>query len=643
MSFDHLESTCPDAPLSPEIREAAKEPAVESVCRLSESILLLLVRWNGTERGSREPVAASAVLANRSIPLESEGVWFTSGLRQSTLLVRAVLPSGNNEEPRAVEIACGPAVLSADFPRNAASQTDVRSLLLHGLAGAETADRKRLMDFIAMTTRWQNGAEKPASLGKALHRIREGLRDHHPRSAVGPELPRGLHVDALLRIDAHSFYIRGWMFDQESEIAALRAISPEGAQSDLLERFFPYNRPDVDRFRGLADSEGRNATGFISFFELEAPSLLEKEWILQSRNRHEDCLETSASVTATDPATARRSILEDLAHSTESGELMARHIHPAIQRLLAREQERQAVDEVRQYGEPCEKPEISIVVPLYRRIDFVEQQLAQFFLDSEIQCSDLIYVLDSPELSDALHDSALQLSQLYRVPFRVVTLQRNSGFSAANNFGASLARGRKLLFLNSDVLPDSPGWLRRMSTFYDSIPAIGALGAKLLYEDDSVQHAGIFFRRDMRSGNWENLHYFKGLHRSLPAANISREVPAVTGACLMIDRELFESEGGFRSAFVQGDFEDTDLCLRLVRCGRRNWYCHAVELYHLEGQSYPTPLRQQVNQYNRRLHTQLWNEEIERLMLEEFRIVPPDEVRTAKQESTLEPGKDRDS
>jgi GT2 family glycosyltransferase len=209
---------------------------------------------------------------------------------------------------------------------------------------------------------------------------------------------------------------------------------------------------------------------------------------------------------------------------------------------------------------------------------------------------------------------ASALIDLYRVPFRVVTLAENVGFAGANRAGASLARGRLLLFMNSDVLPEHSGWLGRMVAFYDATPGIGALGPKLLFEDDSIQHAGLFFRRPPGSGLWSNEHYFKGLHRDVPPATTSRVVPAVTAACMLISRDLFDEVGGFRSMFVRGDFEDSDLCLRVMERGRQNWYLAEVALFHLEGQSYESNLRVHAWRYNAWLHTHIWGERIARLM-----------------------------
>ena len=118
------------------------------------------------------------------------------------------------------------------------------------------------------------------------------------------------------------------------------------------------------------------------------------------------------------------------------------------------------------------------------------------------------------------------------------------------------------------------------------------------------------------SSVWVDAHYFKGMHRSLPAANVARRVPILSGACLMIDRRLYEDFGGLSGVFVQGDYEDSDLCLKLSQKGYENWYAPVAELYHLEGQSYESGLRMNAWRYNAWLHTHMWGDRIQKLMSE---------------------------
>jgi GT2 family glycosyltransferase len=151
-----------------------------------------------------------------------------------------------------------------------------------------------------------------------------------------------------------------------------------------------------------------------------------------------------------------------------------------------------------------------------------------------------------------------------------------------------------------------------MVAFYGSLERPGAVGPKLIYEDGSLQHAGLFFERPEESGIWTNEHYYKGLHGDLPAANLARRVPAVTGACLMIDSQVYADVGGMSGLYLQGDYEDSDLCLRLLAAGRENWYYPGAVLYHLEAQSYPTASRETNRQYNRSLFNDVWGVTIDK-------------------------------
>ena len=84
---------------------------------------------------------------------------------------------------------------------------------------------------------------------------------------------------------------------------------------------------------------------------------------------------------------------------------------------------------------------------------------------------------------------------LYDLPMTLVTMAENAGYAAATNAGAGTARGERLLLLNSDVVPVSPGWLPRLDAVLDRDPRIGAVGPKLLFDDGSIQHAGLYFAR----------------------------------------------------------------------------------------------------------------------------------------------------
>ena len=83
---------------------------------------------------------------------------------------------------------------------------------------------------------------------------------------------------------------------------------------------------------------------------------------------------------------------------------------------------------------------------------------------------------------------------------------------------------------------------------------------------------------------------------------------------MMIERALYEELGGLRRFFVRGDYEDFDICLRLIESGRENWYLPDVELYHLEAQSYAESERYFANRYNMWVHSHLWGERIAQIV-----------------------------
>ena len=384
-----------------------------------------------------------------------------------------------------------------------------------------------------------------------------------------------------------------------------------------LENAFRFRRPDVEEQLGEAGPHYRH--GFAALFELPAPSRLENGWIVQWTDPEGRGIETAAPGGRPQRASAHRSCCWSGSRRTQPNreELRRNHLRPALARLQDRHRDSIEVESVVDYGVPNASPAVSVVVTLYGRIDFLHHQVLHFAQDPAMREAELIYVLDSPELAEPLHHLAAQIHALHGFPFRVAKLSRNAGFPVANILGTALARGRLLLLLNSDVLPDRPGWLEQMVSFYDSQPDIGALGPKLLFEDDSIQHAGVYFEREAESGLWGNLHYFKGLHRDFPAATVTRPVPALTGACLMVDRALYEEVGGLRHEYIlQGGYEDSDLCLRLIDRGRRNWYLADAELYHLEGQAHAPVSRQTTVAHNTWLQTELWGPLIERVMSE---------------------------
>jgi GT2 family glycosyltransferase len=555
--------------------------------------------------GDDEPTKAAVEIEGRTSPVEARFMRLTDELVVVT--VRLDEPHGR--------FSIRSKTRSYDLGEIGLLLTSTSELVQTYLASLAPAVRSRLCAFLARTPAEHAGQREWPSLSRGIAALHGRLRHSLRTCVIAPDNPHGLAAEVVMAVDARSFYVRGWLHSREAQVTRLTVVSPEGSRVEILDRAYRFPRSDIaDLYGDPVQDELSTRSGFAAWFELDAPSLLDAGWILELEDGAGQAVEATVHEVVREPLVVRNRMLSELILEPPYEQtLLSRHVHPAIDRLQTRHREEVGLAGVREYGTAIEAPEVSVIVPLYGRTDFMQHQLAQFAHDPEMQAVDLIYALDSPELARDLDYVALQLFELYRIPFRIAVLRRNSGYSAANNVGVSIARGRLLLLLNSDVLPDRPGWLGTMSAFYDADPKIGTLGAKLIYEDDTIQHGGMFFAPEPRTRLWCNEHLFKGMHRSLPAANFARPVAAVTAACLMIDRALYLRIGGLHGGYVQGDYEDSDLCLRVSEEGFENWYLPTAELYHLEGQSYAAPLRELTWRYNAWLHTQLWNERIEQI------------------------------
>jgi O-antigen biosynthesis protein len=168
------------------------------------------------------------------------------------------------------------------------------------------------------------------------------------------------------------------------------------------------------------------------------------------------------------------------------------------------------------------------------------------------------------------------------LPYRVISFDEPFNFSRVNNLAARECSGSHLLFLNDDTEVISPCWLTAMLGFAQ-LPEIGAVGAKLYYPDDSIQHAGVVVGMRGIAGHWlsraprGSRGYFNSLFRT-------RNFSAVTAACALLRREVFESVGGFDEQ-LPSSYNDVDLCLRIRQAGYRIVWVPEAELYHCESAS----------------------------------------------------------
>lgn len=440
-----------------------------------------------------------------------------------------------------------------------------------------------------------------------------------------PSFPFFFSVSEIIPAGKQGFLLIGWKYDPHNLLRSLTIKSHLNLSEDLnLDRLYPYHRPDVFPFlnqQGLTNIE--DDYGFCAYISIPYST---NRRLTDTITLHQPCLTLNFKgdytvtlnplVKSSDPFVNRQVFVRLPHYIKENWDTVEYCLHPAAQALQDACNRLVAIKKITQYGLPIKKPIVSIIIPLYRQLDFLPTQLAIFGNDFDIKTrAEIIYILDSPEQQIEVENRLTHGNILYNLPIKLIVMNRNSGYSNSNNFGAQEARGKYLLLMNSDVLPIKDGWLKKMVDFYRSTPKIGALGPKLLYSDDTFQSAGIYFV-PINPHYWLNATYQHGFPSNYPWQRESRPVPAVTGACLMIKRDIYNRLGGLSNEYIIGDFEDTDFCLKCVNAGFNNWYYADVSFYHFERQSMPfnNTYKTFAHDSNAYHHTKKWNSVIMKIM-----------------------------
>jgi GT2 family glycosyltransferase len=225
------------------------------------------------------------------------------------------------------------------------------------------------------------------------------------------------------------------------------------------------------------------------------------------------------------------------------------------------------------------EPLVSIVIPTRDRLEMLRPCLTSILERSSYRAFEIL-VADNQSRDPATLRFLAELPS----PHRVVRCPMPFNWSAINDRAAREARGEQLLFLNNDVEVISPDWIQAMLE-HGQRPEVGAVGAKLVYPDGTVQHAGVVVGLEGFAGN-----AFVGLPGEDPGhgglAAVVRECSAVTGACMMVRRAAFEQLGGFDEDLPVA-FNDVDFCLRLGARGLRVVVTPHALLCHRESASRP--------------------------------------------------------
>ena len=225
------------------------------------------------------------------------------------------------------------------------------------------------------------------------------------------------------------------------------------------------------------------------------------------------------------------------------------------------------------------EPLVSILIPNRDQKETLEKCLNSIWEKSTYNNYEIL-IVENNSSSPEIFNYYREIEK--RPGVRILTWKEGFNYSAINNFGEKSAAGDYLLFLNNDVEVINPGWIEELLGNCQR-KEVGIVGAKLYYPDDTIQHAGTVIGIGGIAG-----HAFLNMPRSrtgyLHKASLQMDLSAVTAACMMMKRQVFEQLGGFEERLSVA-FNDVDLCLRTVQAGYLVVYNPEVELYHYESKS----------------------------------------------------------
>lgn len=228
---------------------------------------------------------------------------------------------------------------------------------------------------------------------------------------------------------------------------------------------------------------------------------------------------------------------------------------------------------------PAAWPKVTAIIPTRDRGELLRECIDGLLNRTRYANLDII-VVDNESTQRA---TLAYLQQVQRHGVRVIRHAGPFNYSAINNAAAREAEGEWLLLLNNDIVVLEPTWLQEMVQ-RTRAPRVGAVGARLLYPDRTIQHAGVVLGLGGAAG-----HPYVGADRNDPGyfgqLQIAHEVSAVTGACMLVSRAAFMRVGGLDEANLPVAFNDVDLCLRLRETGWRIVWTPFAELIHHESKS----------------------------------------------------------
>ena len=228
---------------------------------------------------------------------------------------------------------------------------------------------------------------------------------------------------------------------------------------------------------------------------------------------------------------------------------------------------------------------VSIIIPVYNQIDFTRQCLSALSAHEPTIPYEIIIVDDAS--ADATGSYLAEL-MIINHHVRIIRNSTNQGFARTCNCGARAAQGTYLLFLNNDT-EVLEGWFLPLFATLKSNPAIGIVGPKLIFPDDTIQHCGKVWQ-EINAPHSQPHHIYYKAPADHPAVNKSRDYQMLTAACIMVRKNEFLAIGGFDEEYENG-WEDDDICYAYTSRGKRIYYCAESTVIHHQSKTLNEKIR----------------------------------------------------
>lgn len=224
-----------------------------------------------------------------------------------------------------------------------------------------------------------------------------------------------------------------------------------------------------------------------------------------------------------------------------------------------------------------QKPLISIIMPMKDKISYLKKNLKSIEEKTEYENYEIVIVDNNSKERETFD----YLKSLEKKKFiRILQYKSEFNFSKINNYAVSKVKGEHILFLNNDIEVISQGWLTAMLE-HSLRKEVGAVGAKLIFPNNTIQHAGTIVGLGGTAGH-SHKHFPADSNGYFGALNTIRNYSAITAACMMIRKEVFEEVGRFDEKKLAVAFNDVDLCLKIRKKGYLIVYTPFTALYHHE-------------------------------------------------------------